>query len=206
MLPNDREVLTRAFGPGIFETYGSREVMLMSAECSVHEGMHLAEENILLEVVKDGKPLPPGESGDVAVTDLHNYGFPFIRYLNGDMARMHDATPCPCGRGLRRLQGVDGRRADTLTDKEGRPVPGLLFHVLFGDARKEAVSQFQVVQKKDLSVTFKVVRGPGWDESIARAIQERAQEYLHGRPVKLEECTEIPPLPNGKRKTVLVER
>ncbi len=206
VLPQDRAVLSRAFGEGIFETYGSREVMLRSAECGAHDGMHLSAENVLLEVVKDGKPLGPGESGDVAVTDLHNYGFPFIRYLNGDMATMHDATPCSCGRGLRKLRGVDGRRADTLTDKEGRPVPGILFHVLFGDTRNEFAAQFQVVQKKDRSVTLKVVRGRGWKEDTGRWLTMRANEYLHGLPITIEECTEIPLMPNGKRKTILVER
>jgi phenylacetate-CoA ligase len=206
VLPQDRAVLARAFGPGIFETYGSREVMLMSAECSAHDGMHLSEENLFLEIVKDGKPLGPNESGDVAVTDLHNYGYPFIRYINGDVAAMHDPTPCSCGRGLRRLKGVDGRRADTLTDKNGRPVPGLVFHVLFGDARNEVASQFQVVQKKDGSVTLKVVRGPGWNTDTIGVITQRAHDYLHGLPVKVEECDYIPLMPNGKRKTIVVER
>ena len=206
VLPHDREVLTRAFGPGIFETYGSREVMLMASECSAHAGMHLSEENLLLEVAKDGVPLPAGESGDVLVTDLHNYGFPFIRYVNGDLATMQDATPCACGRGLRRLKSVEGRRADTLLDREGKPIPGLVFHVLFGDARSQLVSQFQATQKKDGSVTLRIVRGPGWNEEGYRTILGRIDGYLRGLPVQSEFVDTIPLGPSGKRRTIIVEK
>jgi phenylacetate-CoA ligase len=205
VLPQDRAILRRAFGEEIFETYGSREVMLMSAECEAHDGMHLSEENVLLEVLADGKSCAVGEPGDVVVTDLHNLGFPFIRYANGDVATMHDSAPCRCGRGLRKLKGVDGRRADTLTDKEGRPVPGMFFHVLFGDTRNEFASQFQVIQRRDRSVTLKVVRGPGWKADTVRWLETRANDYLHGLPIRIEECDSIPQMPNGKRKTVIVE-
>ena len=120
--------------------------MLMAAECEKHAGMHLSEENLLLELVRDGKVLGPGESGDVVVTDLHNYGMPMIRYVNGDVAVLAAEGRCGCGRALRRLERVDGRRADTMVDGEGNAVPGIVFHVLFSDARQEIVRQFQAVQ------------------------------------------------------------
>ncbi|HEY4105144.1 MAG TPA: hypothetical protein VGM44_14700, partial [Polyangiaceae bacterium] len=57
VLSADRAILAKAFGPGIFETYGSRETMLMAAECEAHAGMHLSEENLVLEVLRNGKAL-----------------------------------------------------------------------------------------------------------------------------------------------------
>src|SRR5262245_62070762 len=41
--PQDREVIEAAFGPA-FETYGCREVMLISSECEAHDGMHVSME------------------------------------------------------------------------------------------------------------------------------------------------------------------
>ena len=162
LFPADREVMAEAFGPGIFETYGSREVMLIAAECSAHQGLHVSMENLVIEViVREGnaeRPALPGELGEVVVTDLHNYGAPFIRYLNGDLASMLPPGRCACGRALSRLQAVEGRATDTLRDGAGRPVGGMFFVVLFS-VLAHKVRAFQVIQRVDRSIDVKLVPG-----------------------------------------------
>jgi phenylacetate-CoA ligase len=207
VLLGDRAVLERAFGPNIFETYGSRETMLIAAECEAHTGMHLSEENLCVEVVKDGRGAAPGEAGDVVVTDLHNYGMPMIRYLNGDVARRAGPARCPCGRSLARLEQVDGRRADTLTDREGNTVPGIVFHVLFSDARRELVRQFQAVQNVRGEVTLKVVRGRDFAQDDFDRVAGRFSYYLRGLPFRIEFHDSIEPHHrSGKLQTIIVER
>lgn len=118
----DRAVLSQAFGPGIFETYGSRKTLLVGAECQEHTGLHVSEENVIVELLELGmvapsptptglqqpqpnrQPAGRGELGDVVVTNLHNYGMPMIRYLTGDVARLASEEPCRCGRSLVRLE------------------------------------------------------------------------------------------------------
>jgi phenylacetate-CoA ligase len=205
VLPGDRSVLARAFGPAVFETYGSRETMLIGAECPAHTGLHLSEENLLVEVVQGGKPAAPGENGDVLVTDLHNYGMPFIRYVNGDLATFAPPGQCPCGRGLRRLLRVDGRRAEMLRDPRGETIPGVVFHVLFSDARREVIKQFQVVQRASGAVVLKVVRGQDFTEPDFASQVARLSDYLRGLPLTIEFHETIPEAPSGKRKTIIVE-
>ena len=168
--------------------------------------MHLSEENLLLEVVQNGQPLGPGESGDVVVTDLHNYGMPMIRYVNGDVAIMASSEPCSCGRGLSRIERVDGRRADTMIDREGNVVPGIVFHVLFSDARQEIVSQFQAVQTEDGAVRLKVVRGRDFTQDAFDSVARRFEGYLRGLPFSVEFHDSIPPHKTGKLRTIVVER
>jgi phenylacetate-CoA ligase len=207
VLPADRAVLTRAFGPDIFESYGSRETMLMAAECEKHAGMHLSEENLLLELVRDGKVLGAGESGDVVVTDLHNYGMPMIRYVNGDVAVLAPEGRCGCGRALRRLERVEGRRADTMLDGAGNAVPGIVFHVLFSDARQEIVRQFQAVQNANGEVVLKVVRGRDFADDAFHQVTNRFSEYLRGLPFTIEFHDAIAPHQrSGKHQTIIVER
>lgn len=206
VLAADRAVLARAFGPDVFETYGSRETMLLAAECEAHDGMHLMDENLLVEVSRDGKAVQPGETGDVLVTDLHNHGMPFIRYRNGDVATSSTGQPCRCGRGLSKIARVDGRRADTLVDREGNPIPGVVFHVLFSDARQEIIRQFQAVQRRSGAVLLRVVRGQDWSGDRFEGIARRLTEYLRGLPFEVEFCDSIPPSPTGKMKTIVVER
>lgn len=207
VLEADRAMLARAFGNGIFETYGSRETMLMAAECEAHAGMHLSEENLVLELTENGRPVAPGESGDVVVTDLHNQGMPMIRYVNGDIARFASGERCTCGRTLARLERVDGRRADMMTDKEGNVVPGIVFHVLFSDARVELIKQFQAVQRVNGAVVLKIVRGRDFADDAFQAVKTRFSTYLRGLPFTVEFHEAIAPHNrSGKIQTVVVER
>jgi phenylacetate-CoA ligase len=204
LLGGDRKALERAFGPEVYETYGSRETMLIAAECEAHEGMHLSEENLLVEMVRDGAAAAPGEAGDVVVTDLHNYGMPFIRYANGDVGTLSPEGRCRCGRNLRRLASVEGRRVDMLRDANGEAVSGMVFITLM-QIETELVRAFQVVQRKSGDVELKVVRGADWDDRRFAATLTRAEQYFKGLPVRVIFCDEIPPSPSGKRRPIVVE-
>ena len=207
VLPADRAVLSKAFGPAIFETYGSRETMLIASECEAHEGLHVQDENLVVEVVRDGCSVAPGEAGDVVLTDLHNYGMPLIRYANGDVAIASVPRPCACGRGLSKIARVDGRRADTMIDQEGNSVPGIVFHVLFSDARREIIRQFQAVQCESGAVVLKVVRGREFSEEAFQLVVGRFSTYLRGLPFSVEFHETIAPhVTNGKIKTIVVEK
>lgn len=139
-----RELIEQVFRAPVFETYGSREFMLMAAQCERRQSLHVTAENLIVEVVDDeGRPVPEGVEGRVVVTDLYNYAMPFVRYANGDRAVA--GGRCDCGRGLPLLSEVVGRQADMLTTPDGRRVSGLFFPHLLKDF--PSVRRFQVVQE-----------------------------------------------------------
>ncbi len=154
-----RELIEQIFKAPIFETYGSREFMLIGAECEKHHGLHLSLENLLVEVLDDdGSPTPAGQEGNVVVTDLFNYGMPFIRYVNGDRA-VAGFEMCSCGRGLPLLKQVVGRQLDTLDTPDGRKIPGEFFPHLIKEF--PTIRRFQVVQEKVELITVKLVAEGG---------------------------------------------
>jgi phenylacetate-CoA ligase len=209
LVPGDREVLGQAFGPAVFETYGNREVMLMATECEQHDGLHVQAENLVVEVVvrdADGpRPAAPGEVGDVVVTDLHNFAMPFIRYVTGDLARAADGSPCGCGRGLPRIASVEGRTSDVLEDRDGHQVSGIALMTVFVDLAP-AVRQWQAVQRRDGSLTVRVVPTPRFDDSSRKRIHRHCEHYLPGVPVTIDVVDAIDPGPSGKRRFVVRER
>jgi phenylacetate-CoA ligase len=209
LTPGDRAVMEQAFGPHVYETYGCREVMLVAAECPAHAGMHLSMENLVVElVVREGgaeRPARPGEIGEVVLTDLHNFGMPFIRYANGDLAVAAPPGLCECGRELPRLERVEGRVTETLLDGAGRRVNGLLFNIVL-TALPTGIRQWQVVQHRDRSVTLKVIPTTALDGSMRQRVLDATARYLTGVPVRIEEVAEIPTSPAGKRPLVCVER
>ena len=207
--PSDRRDLEAAFGTMVFETYGCREAMLIGAECEAHDGLHVSMENLVVEIVvtePDGKKrlAREGETGEVVITDLHNFGMPFIRYLNGDMAVAGKASRCACGRTLSRVASVEGRTADLVRDASGSAVSGIAFNVLF-TGLAGAARQWQVVQHKDRSVTLRVVPGEVLDDAKLDEMRRLLGRYVQGLPVSVETVSFIEPTKQGKRRTVIVE-
>ena len=211
LLAPDRAAIEAALGPA-FDTYGCREVMLIGSECERHDGMHTAMENLIVEVVvrEPGgqvRPARPGETGEVALTDLHNLACPMIRYVNGDLATQRADLPCGCGRTLPRIGPIEGRVTETLHDGAGNPVGGLVFNILLA-AIGNVASNFQVTQRKDRSIVFKIVPSEG-DRIPAREeqlLRNQAARYLPGAPFAIELVKEIPLSPAGKRRVVIVEK
>jgi phenylacetate-CoA ligase len=196
-----RELIERVFGAPVFETYGSREVMLIGAECPEHSGLHITAENLVVELLDDdNQPVADGEEGDVVITDLTNFGLPFIRYRNGDRA-VAASGACACGRGLPRLARVTGRRLDVLTTPDGRQLPGEFFpHILKEFA---SVQRFQVEQADPAFVTVRLV-APEWSEADSARLQREVAAVAGGSlAVRIEQVDDIPLTAAGKLKVVV---
>lgn len=209
LLPRDRADLEEAFGPAVFDTYGCREVMLIAAECEAHHGMHVSMENLVVEIIvtENGKQRAAreGESGEVVFTDLHNFGMPFIRYANGDIATQGPTRRCSCGRTLPRITSIQGRTSETLRDANGSAVSGLALSFLFHDIAGK-IRQFQAVQHKDRSVTISLVLNERLPVNTLEEIRKNGARLLTGVDVKVNVVEQLPRSAAGKHNLVVVER
>lgn len=196
-----RERIERVFRATVFETYGSREFMLIGAECERHCGLHLTSEQLLVEVLDDdGRPTPAGQEGNIVITDLYNYGMPFIRYANGDRA-IAGFEMCGCGRGLPLLKQVMGRQLDVLRSADGRAIPGEFFPHLVKDF--DAVRRFQVVQEEPGRVRFRLV-ADGMSADDRGRLEMRVRQALGaGMRIDFERVSEIPLSAAGKLQVVV---
>jgi len=197
-----RELIEEVFGAPIFETYGSREFMLIGAECEKHCGLHLSMENLLVEILNDdGSPTPHGQEGNIVITDLYNYGMPFVRYVNGDRA-VAGFESCACGRGLPLLKKVVGRQLDTLDTPDGRKIPGEFFPHLIKEY--PAVRRFQVIQEKLDLITLKLVVDGGLTlaerEQLLTDVRKCAGTQV---AIQLQMVDDIPLTKAGKLKVVV---
>ncbi len=107
--PALRKRIERAWNCEIFNHYGLTESGWGCAvECTAHEGCHIRELDLLVEIVDSrGKRLPDNAWGEVVLTTLGRPSFPLIRYRTGDRGRLLSGI-CPCGSLLKRLE-VTGR-------------------------------------------------------------------------------------------------
>jgi phenylacetate-CoA ligase len=81
LTPLMRETVERVFECPVFDRYGSRELMDMACDCEYHQGLHVNPYLQYIEILDENdQPCPPGKTGRIVVTQLHNPVMPFIRY------------------------------------------------------------------------------------------------------------------------------
>ncbi|MGN6704746.1 MAG: phenylacetate--CoA ligase family protein [Rhodanobacter sp.] len=197
-----REIIERAFGCPAYNTYGCREFMLIASECERREGLHVNADHLVVELLRRADA-PATEPGEVVITDLFNYGMPFVRYLNGDVATASDHA-CSCGRGLPLLQRVDGRLLDAIRTPAGHRLPGEFFPHMLKDV--PGLVRFQVVQRRLDELELSLVRGPGFDDaSLAYIRRELAKVVGDSLQLNVHFVDDIPLTPSGKWRVCISE-
>lgn len=110
--PTLRSRIEKICGCETFLHYGTTETGLGGGvECAAHDGCHLRESDLLVEIVdpESGELLPEGQPGEVVVTTLGRQAMPLVRYRTGDLARLTTRS-CSCGAITARLYDIAGRR------------------------------------------------------------------------------------------------
>jgi phenylacetate-CoA ligase len=144
LLDEDREAIAAAWDVPVHNLWGSTEIGVQAVGCGAGEGLHICEDEVVLERVdENGVPVGPDEPAvRTLATGLANRTFPFIRYDLGDEVTMLPG-PCECGSAFARVADIGGRRDDDF--RYGSiTVPAITFrHVLGTDPH---VSEYQVTQ------------------------------------------------------------
>jgi phenylacetate-CoA ligase len=200
---DQKGLISSTFGCRVANGYGGRDAGFIAHECP-EGGMHITAEDIIVEIVdRSGRPLPPGEAGEIVVTHLATADFPFIRYRTGDVAALDDFR-CPCGRGLPLLKDIQGRTTDFVVAKDGTVMHGLaLIYVL---RETPGIESFKIVQESLDRTRVLLVPGAGYGEPARRRIEEGFKQRL-GTDVKvvLEEVPRIEAERSGKFRYVVSE-
>jgi phenylacetate-CoA ligase len=140
--------------------------------------MYLLESEYLSEVLTPGtnSPAPPGEFGELVVTNLGREGSPVIRYRTGDLVRLATNAD-PAGRTWRRLEGGILGRADDMIHVRGNNLyPGAIEAII---RRFPTVAEYRIVVNRtdplaDLRIEIEPAQGDGRElaEAVGRAIRD----------------------------------
>jgi len=114
---NMRRKIEDFFGFKGFNSYGLSEMNGpgMAFECPEQNGMHIWEDNYVIEIIDPVtlRPVPEGEEGELVATTLLREGMPILRYRTKDLTRIIPGS-CPCGRTHRRIERITGRTDDMM--------------------------------------------------------------------------------------------
>ncbi len=112
-----RRALEQGLGCSAFDIYGLSEVIGpgVSGECQAREGLHVADDHFLPEIVDPAtqEVLGAGREGELVLTTLSKRAMPVIRYRTGDITAL-TSEPCRCGRTSARMARIKGRSDDML--------------------------------------------------------------------------------------------
>jgi phenylacetate-CoA ligase len=180
-IPATRARIEAAFGARAFDLPGLTEIAAWGFECDARSGLtHVHEDYVYPEVLdEDGRPVKPGERGELVFTSLYRRAMPLLRYRTRDVVQLADRR-CPCGRTLVAFEGGVLARLDDMKKVRGiivyprrieelvRPHGGVdEFQIVF--RRRDGLDDILV--RVDPSPTLALGERAGLGESLAKDLQ-----------------------------------
>ncbi|WP_079434117.1 phenylacetate--CoA ligase family protein [Zoogloea sp. LCSB751] len=124
-IPETRQRIEDLWGASVYDYYGLSDIFGSCAGmCEEKDGLHWAEDHILVEVLhpETNEPVEEGGRGELVLTTLKKSARPMVRFRTGDIVSF-TSEPCGCGRTSIRLQRVHGRLDDMLIIKGANLFP-----------------------------------------------------------------------------------
>ncbi len=137
-IPETRARIEDLWGASVYDYYGLSDIFGSCAGmCEEKDGLHWAEDHILVEVLDPDThvPVAEGERGELVLTTPRKAARPMIRFRTGDIVSFTSA-PCRCGRTSIRMHGVHGRLDDMLIIKGVNIFPSDVEALVRGDDRQ----------------------------------------------------------------------
>lgn len=185
-----RKAIEDIWGAEVYDFYGLSDIFgACAAQCEYHDGLHIAEDQILVETVDihTGEILKPGETGELVYTTLRKHARPMIRFRTGDIGYI-DNTPCKCGRTHGRIH-ISGRKDDMFivsavnvfpSDIEAvvREISGITGEYLIRVYEKDFTCKYNVeIEKKG--------DNPASEEEIAKIVSDALKARIGVKPAKV---------------------
>lgn len=185
-IPATKQRIEAAWNAKCYDHAGASEVGAHSFECEAQPGgTHVIESEFIVEVLnpQTGAAVPPGERGELVITNLGRWGFPILRYRTGDLVEL-DPTPCVCGRTFARFQGgILGRADDMVTVRGVNVFPSAVENII---RRFDQVDEFRVTVRTlrrmdEMEIELELTHGA--DPSLAEAVASALDSALSFRPI-----------------------
>jgi len=172
-IPETRQRIEDLWGASVYDYYGLSDIFGSCAGmCEEKDGLHWAEDHILVEVLHPdtNEPVEEGSRGELVLTTLRKTARPMVRFRTGDIVSF-TAEPCGCGRTSIRLQGVHGRLDDMLIIKGANLFPSDVEAIARRD--HDFTGEYRLIVERENHLdrlTVELERSPafaGSDEALA---------------------------------------
>jgi phenylacetate-CoA ligase len=192
------QLLKKEFGVEPIDFYGSMECGWIGWQCPERNGYHINSDCIIVECLRDGKPVPPGEEGELVVTNLHSDAAPMLRYVTGDLGILNPEK-CSCGRSFPLISQLVGRVEDCIMVPGGQRLSSHIITSIIEEI--PGVRQLQIVQEapETLRVRLLTKQNRPSEEFVRKEVQKALGNKVN---VFVEYPKALEREPNGKFKAV----
>lgn len=153
--------------PGLTEMGG---VGTVGFECPLRKGLHMWEDNYIVEVVdpKTGEVLDEGEEGEVVYTAINREAMPLIRYRSGEVSEIISKERCECGIEHMRLKRIKGRTDDMIIHSGAKFYPSDVERILSG----YGITQYKIEVGSGVKILFE------GDSKLLSKISKDFREFI----------------------------
>jgi len=157
--------------PGLTEMGG---VGTVGFECPNRNGLHMWEDNYIVEVVdpETGEVLDEGEEGEVVYTALNREAMPLIRYRSGEVSAVMSREPCDCGINHMTIKRIRGRTDDMIIYKGVKFYPADVEEIL----ASYGITQYRINVDRAVKVEFE------GSEDLIPKLERDFKEFLGFKP------------------------
>lgn len=184
-----REVIERVFNAPVVENYGSVEFGMI-AQPARDGRLCINDDHVYVETDEDGEAI---------ITNLDEYGFPLIRFKNGDkltLGGIHQELP------YRIITSIEGRVAETIYLPQGGSLQGYI--VMYPISKHmDYIREYQVYQPDINHLLIRVVESFSLPKKIESQIVSEMRTIVGGLiNVEVQKVKSIPLTKRGKRAFV----
>ena len=180
LLPPFKVLIEKSFRTRLFDQYGCGECNSIAFDRNDGNGLYIAMEHALVEIL-DGQNEDAGyNDGRMIVTNLDNYAMPFIRYENGDIA-CRGRKKFESEINLDLLKRISGRMADTIILNDGSKVHGVFFTDILNDlftGHPDFIHRFQVYQNTPGKIDFRIETKQPLPDKYKELVRETLNHYF----------------------------
>lgn len=143
------------------------------------------------------------ETNKIIGTSFMNYVMPFVRYQTNDIVTLNGDVKFNNPRPLC-VTEIDGRVDDMIVSENGSRIPSVNFYTVM--SKIEGVILFQLFQKLDKSLYFKLVTNQKFDRGLLINLKYEIKKRVGNLPLEIKIVNEIPRDPiTGKIRCVITE-
>ncbi|MDM8555899.1 phenylacetate--CoA ligase [Desulfococcaceae bacterium HSG7] len=187
-IPETQKSIESLWNADVYDYYGLSDIFgACAAMCQYKEGLHWAEDHILVEVVdpETGEEVSEGKRGEMVLTSLKKRARPLIRFRTGDIVS-YTSQKCKCGRTHLRLHGIHGRLDDMMIIKGVNVFPSDIETIVRNNQNLTGEYLCVITEEKHMAVLTveveKIDRFKGDIEELRNEIQIECQKIIGIRP------------------------